>query len=41
MYPTKKYWQTGIYTDDFECEFCEHKFECSGYEDDDYDENDD
>ena len=42
MYPTEKCWQTGIYTDDCECEFCEHKFECSGYEGDyDDDEDDD
>ena len=39
MYPTEKCWQTGIYTDDCECEFCEHKYECSGYEDED-DEDD-
>lgn len=41
MYPTEKCWQTGIYTDDCECEFCEHKFECSGYEGDNYDEDED
>lgn len=40
MYPTEKCWQTGIYTDDCECEFCEHKFECSGYESDDEKDDD-
>ena len=25
-------WYTGNYTDDCECEFCSHKWECSGYE---------
>mgnify|MGYP004458425557 FL=1 len=34
-YPTDHCWQTGNYTDDCECEFCEHKEECSGYEKDD------
>lgn len=30
--------RTGNYTDDCNCELCEHKEECSGYEhgDDDY-----
>lgn len=28
-------WQTGNFTDDCECEFCEHKEECGGYENDD------
>lgn len=27
-------WQTGNYTDNCECEFCNHKEECSRYEDD-------
>lgn len=27
-------WQTGNYSDLCECEFCEHKHECSGYEED-------
>lgn len=26
-------WTTGNYTDNCICEFCEHKFECSGYDD--------
>lgn len=25
-------WETGIYNGE-ECEFCPHKYECSGYED--------
>jgi hypothetical protein len=25
-------WETGKYTDECSCEFCEHKYECSGYE---------
>lgn len=37
MYPTELCWQTGNYTDDCECEFCEHKEECSGYENHDED----
>ena len=28
-------WETGEYTDDCICELCNHKDECSGYEDDD------
>lgn len=35
VYPTELCWQTGDYTDDYECEFYEHKEECSGYEEDD------
>lgn len=35
VYPTELCWQTGAYTDNCECEFCEHKEECSGYEEDD------
>lgn len=38
-YPTDHCWQTGNYTDDCECEFCEHKEECSGYERDDEDDD--
>lgn len=33
--PTDLCWRTGNFTDDCECEFCEHKEECSGYEDED------
>lgn len=33
MYPTDLCWQTGRYTDDSICEFCDHKEECSGCED--------
>ena len=32
MYPTELCWQTGNFTDKCECEFCEHKYECSGYD---------
>ena len=36
MYPTDKCWETGEYTDDCNCEFCDHKEECSrAYLDDD------
>lgn len=35
IYPTELCWQTGVFTDDCECEFCDHKGECSGYEEDD------
>lgn len=28
-------WETGEYTDDCICELCDHKDECSGYDDDD------
>lgn len=38
VYPTELCWQTGIFTDSCECEFCEHKEECSGYEDEDEDD---
>lgn len=34
MDPTDVCWETGNYTDDCECEFCDHKDECSGYEED-------
>lgn len=33
MNPTDLCWETGNYTDACECEFCDHKNECSGYED--------
>lgn len=32
MDPTDVCWETGNYTDDCICEFCDHKDECSGYE---------
>lgn len=35
MNPTDLCWKTGVYTDACICDFCEHKEECSGYEDDD------
>ncbi len=33
-------WVTGIYSDDCFCDFCSHKEECSGYENDDEDNDD-
>lgn len=35
MEATERCWETGEYNDDCICEFCNHKDECSGYEDDD------
>lgn len=35
MNPTDLCWKTDVYTDACICDFCEHKEECSGYEDDD------
>ena len=35
MIPEEECWTTGIFTDDCDCEQCMHKFECSGYEDED------
>ena len=32
MNPTDLCWETGVYTDNCICDFCEHKEECSGYE---------
>ena len=32
MNPTDLCWETGVFTDDCECEFCNHKEECSGYD---------
>lgn len=32
MDPTDLCWQTGKYTEDCYCEYCDHKDECSGYE---------
>ena len=29
LFPTEKCWRTGIYTDECNCDFCEHQFECS------------
>ena len=34
---TEHCWATGEYSDECDCEMCEHKFECSGYEGDDDD----
>lgn len=39
MDDTEKCWNTGEYTDNCICELCDHKDECSGYED--HDDNDD
>ena len=39
MLPTEICWETGNYSDNCNCDFCEHKSECSGYED--YDDIDD
>ena len=36
---TENCWATGEYTDECDCEMCEHRFECSGYEGDDDDED--
>ncbi len=36
-YPTDKCWETGEYTDDCICDFCDHKYECSGYDHEDND----
>ena len=35
MYPPDKCWETGEYTDDCNCEVCDHKEECSGADLDD------
>lgn len=35
IFPTELCWQTGNYTDECCCEFCEHSDECSGSEDKD------
>lgn len=35
VFPTELCWQTGNYTDECCCEFCEHRDKCSGSEDKD------
>ncbi len=35
MYPTEICWQMGLYTDECICDFCEHKYECGGFSDED------
>ena len=35
MDPSELCWQTGNFTDDCICEFCDHKHECSGYDEGD------
>jgi hypothetical protein len=39
MYPSDICYATGNYTDDCVCEICDHRFECSGYNDDDEDDD--
>ena len=39
MDATEKCWITGIYSDECTCELCDHKHECSGYENHDEDED--
>ena len=34
MYASDRCWETGEWTDECMCEFCSHKDECSGAEDD-------
>lgn len=33
--PAEKCWETGEYIDDCICDFCSHKYECSGYDSND------
>lgn len=33
MEPSDICWNTGSYIDDCICEICDHRFECSGYDD--------
>ena len=33
MDQNERCWETGQFTDDCDCELCDHNFECSGYED--------
>lgn len=39
MYPTNLCWETGKFTDDCCCDFCEHREECSGYDKNDDDDD--
>lgn len=41
MNPSDLCWATGVYTGDCICDFCDHKFECSGYDSSDDDDDDD
>ena len=34
MEAPERCWETGEFTDECICEFCDHKYECSGYEND-------
>ncbi len=36
--PNEICYETGEYTDECVCEICDHRFDCSGYEGDDWDE---
>lgn len=38
MHPSDICYATGNYTDDCVCEICDHRFECSGYNDDEDDD---
>lgn len=38
MNPNEICYQTGNYTDECCCELCDHKYDCSGYDDDDEDD---
>ena len=39
-YPTERCWETGEYSDDCECRFCQHQYECSGADLDDEEDDD-
>lgn len=36
--PNEHCWETGEFGDDCDCELCDHRFGCSGYERDDWEE---
>ncbi len=38
MDATDHCWETGTYTDECICETCEHRHECSGFDDDNEDD---
>ena len=38
--PTERCWRTGQYNEDATCDFCDHRYECGGYEGDDADDDD-
>lgn len=35
---TERCYETGEYTDDCDCEMCDHRFDCSDYEGDDWED---